>query len=69
MDTNQKKSQINLEKLISDKEVADLLGIGRSTVWKFVQDGHLPAPLRFGNRCSRWRTGDVLAITSSEGAA
>ncbi|MCP3671349.1 MAG: AlpA family phage regulatory protein [Gammaproteobacteria bacterium] len=39
---------------LSDRQVASRYSIGRSTVWQWVKDGLLPAPIRFGQRCSRW---------------
>lgn len=42
------------------QEVAALAGIGVSTVWKFVTEKRLPAPQRYGKRCTRWRRGAVL---------
>lgn len=57
------------DQLITDREVAELLGIGRSTVWKFAQEGVIPAPLRFGQRCSRWHKGSVLEAVCGGDAA
>lgn len=34
--------------LISDSELADMLGISRTSVWRRVADGGLPAPVKIG---------------------
>ncbi len=53
------------KQMLTDKEVAEMLGLGKSTVWKFVKDGHLPAPIRLG-RATRWRKSDIVAIMSQD---
>jgi predicted DNA-binding transcriptional regulator AlpA len=57
------------DQLLTDRQVADLLGIARSSVWKFVKEATLPKPIRFGKRCSRWKRSSVLnAITGGDAA-
>ena len=36
------------------KEVAERLGIGRSTVYHYVQIGLLPAPIKLSQKVSVW---------------
>lgn len=40
--------------------VRSLYGIGTSTVWLWVRQGRLPAPVRLG-RCTRWTVGELRA--------
>lgn len=47
------------DRLITDKEVAYLLGASRSWPWKLVQDGKFPEPVKLSSRCTRWRLSDV----------
>lgn len=49
------------DRLITDKEVAHLLGASRSWPWKLAQDGRLPAPIRLTERCTRWRLSEIRA--------
>lgn len=49
------------DRLITDKEVAHLLGASRSWPWKLAQDGRLPAPIRLTARCTRWRLSEIRA--------
>jgi excisionase family DNA binding protein len=43
-------------------EAAKLLRIGRSTFWRWVADGRLPAGKKLGPRVTVWRRCDVLAL-------
>ncbi len=38
-----------------------MLGIGRSTIYKYVGEGSFPAPVKVGFRSVRWKLADVLA--------
>ncbi len=58
---NQPAKHDKSKKFIRDTEVAERYGIGRSTVWQWVQDGILPSPIRFGHRCSRWDSDELDA--------
>ena len=55
---------VNPEQRLTVKQVASLLGVGISTVWKMTKEQRLPAPERYGQRCSRWRLGSVLEVIS-----
>lgn len=43
---------------LKDREVADLLDIGRSTVWHYVGKKALPRPVKLG-KYTRWRRMDI----------
>ena len=47
---------------VSDKEVAAMLGIGVSTVWKKTNDpeGNFPRPFNITERARRWRKSDII---------
>lgn len=47
------------DRLITDKDVAHLIGASRSWPWKLVKDGKFPEPIRLSSRCTRWRLSDV----------
>lgn len=38
------------KKLISAREVAAFYGISLSTLWRWIKQGHLPAPVKIGRR-------------------
>jgi predicted DNA-binding transcriptional regulator AlpA len=51
--------------LVSDKIVAATLGVGRTKVWLMAKEGTL-TPTKLGNRCTRFRTDQVLALIRGE---
>lgn len=60
--------QPNLEKqLLSVKEVAAMLGIGVSTIWRQVDLDKFPKPIKIG-RATRWRKADIEEIYAPEAA-
>lgn len=38
----------------TDRDVASMLSISRAAVWLWAREGRLPAPVKFGNRTTRW---------------
>ena len=51
------------EPLMTIKDLCAYLQIGRTTVYEWVEQGELPAPLTFGaSRVKRWRKSDVDAM-------
>lgn len=56
----QQTTQVD-DRLITDKEVAHLLGASRSWPWKLTAAGKFPKPLKLSTRCTRWRLSDVQA--------
>lgn len=51
-----------MQLLLSDTEVAAMLGIGVSTVWKKTNaaDSDFPQPFYITERARRWRKSDTL---------
>lgn len=43
---------------LPDKQVAVRYGVNRSTIWRWVSEGHFPSPVRFAG-CTRWRLSDL----------
>lgn len=39
-----------ITRLISAREVAEFYGISHSTLWRWIKDGRVPAPIRIGRR-------------------
>lgn len=44
---------------LSAKEVADMLQISKPTLWRWVNEGRLPGPVRLSERILRWRLTDI----------
>jgi prophage regulatory protein len=53
------------DRLITDREVAHLLGASRSWPWKLARDGRFPKPIQLSSRCTRWRLSDVQAFMAN----
>ncbi|WP_132580202.1 AlpA family phage regulatory protein [Paralcaligenes ureilyticus] len=49
----------NDDRLVTDREVAQLLSASRSWPWKLSSEGKFPQPIRLSSRCTRWRLSDV----------
>ena len=48
------------ERYLKDTEVAERFGIARQTVWKRVNQGYLPAPVKLPPNSTRWRLSSLL---------
>jgi len=48
------------DRFISIKEVCAKLGVGKSTIYLWVQTGQFPQSHSLGLRCSRWLESEVL---------
>lgn len=44
---------------VSDREIAQLVGVAPTTIWRWAKAGILPSPQRIGLRCTRWNLGEV----------
>lgn len=52
------------ERLISDKQAADLFGCSRATFWRRVGDGTFPPPVKVGG-LTRWSKTEIEAVIES----
>ena len=41
-------------------EVLRVLGVAKSTLWRWCQSGHFPRPVRLGEHAVAWKRGEVL---------
>ena len=53
------------DRWMTDRQVAEALGIGRSTVWLWSKQGLL-RPIKIGPRTTRFRVEDVALIGGGE---
>ena len=56
------------QKLLSDREASDLLGCGRSTIWRWASEGIVPKPVKIGGM-SRWIRSEIEAVIERAKAA
>ena len=54
--------------LLTDRQVAETLNIGRSTLWRWLDQGKAPSPVRL-NGVTRWREADIAAFIEQAVAA
>jgi predicted DNA-binding transcriptional regulator AlpA len=54
---------LRLKQIIGDRNaeppIPPIVPVGKSTWWKWVQEGKAPAPIKLGSRVTVWRSEDV----------
>lgn len=51
-----------MDKFLRLPQVAELLGVGKSTVWLYARTGKLPKATKLSPRVSVWLESDVMAL-------
>ena len=49
-----------IDRLLTDRQVGEILSIHHATVFRLVREGRFPAPVKLGSS-TRWRASDVIA--------
>lgn len=49
-----------MSRLVNDLELATALGIGRSSLWRAVQNGAVPPPTYIAGRSPRWPLDETI---------
>ena len=52
---------LHAQRLIRLAEVSTMVGLGRSSLYRYVSEGRFPAPIKVGFRSVRWKLSEVLA--------
>jgi len=53
-------SQFRLEdKLLTDRDLAEMYSVSRATIWRWSKEGHIPPPIKIAGS-TRWRGADVV---------
>ena len=47
------------ETFFSDKQLSLKYGVGRSSIWRWVQKGKFPKPIKLSPGCARWKLSDI----------
>ena len=55
--------------MVSDREIAEVIGINPATVWRWSKAGRLPPPVKIGERCTRWSVGAVRELLAQKDVA
>lgn len=53
---------------LSDRQVAERFSVSRVTVWRWVERGRFPSPVKLSPGCTRWRLSDVEMWEQERGA-
>lgn len=56
-----------LDRLINIKEVQRLIGMGPSSIYNWIREGKLPAPVKLSQRCTRWKLSSIQQFISEQG--
>lgn len=51
-----------MDRFIRIKEVMEMTGLGKSTVWAWVAKEKLPKPIKLSSRVTVWRMSDLQAF-------
>ncbi len=51
-----------MKKFLRLPQVAELLGVSKSTVWLYAREGKLPKATKLSPRVSVWLESDVMAL-------
>jgi len=51
------------------KQVAEAIGISKSSVWRWSSEGRLPKPIKLTNRTTVWKSEEVDAAIEKLAAA
>lgn len=44
---------------LSDKELSERYSVSRATIWRWVKEGHFPAPIKIAANSTRWKLSDI----------
>ena len=64
-DLNASKSVRVSDRLRRRQEVEELIGFGRASIYRWIQDGEFPPPVRVGSTAVRWKESDIAAWIQS----
>ena len=58
-------SSIEKYRQINTADVAELLGVSKATVWRYVNRGVLPQPHYISPKRPKWKLGEVIEVYES----
>jgi prophage regulatory protein len=57
------------DRLLRLPEVARTIGVSRATIYRYVDSGRLPRPVKVSTRCIAWRASEITAWMAALQAA
>ena len=47
------------DRLLRRRQVEEITGLGRSSIYRLMPDGEFPRPVKVGSAAVRWRASDI----------
>jgi len=60
-----KKAKIQSTGFLREKQVLQLIPVGRTTWWAGVKSGKFPKAIKLSERVTAWKTGDIQKLIES----
>jgi predicted DNA-binding transcriptional regulator AlpA len=60
---------ITSERLLRLPELVRTIGVSRATIYRYIDSGRLPPPVKLSTRCTAWRASEITAWIASLRAA
>ena len=57
------------DRLLKRRQVEEITGMSRSSIYRMMQDGEFPRPVRIGPAAVRWKASDITAWMESRPVA
>ena len=57
------------DRLLRRRQVEEITGMSRSSIYKLMQNGEFPRPVKIGPTAVRWRASDITAWVESRPVA
>ena len=57
------------DRLLRRRQVEEITGMSRSSIYKMMQNGEFPRPVKIGPTAVRWRASDIRAWVESRAVA
>lgn len=48
-----------MTRYVSAEQLAERYSVDKSTIWRYVKRGILPAPVKISEQCTRWRLDEI----------
>ena len=62
--TNKEENAMQ-DRLLRRREVEKIMGMSRSSIYRLMQEGEFPRPVRVGPAAVRWKASDIMAWIDS----
>ena len=57
------------DRLLRRREVEELTGLSRASIYRLIRDGRFPAPVRVSDAAVRWKASDITIWIQSRPVA